>query len=240
MQKSRSTALTAGGAVVAGGAIAAVVFSLMPASAATYDDNAFGAGASGAVPVTPAPSVASTDGSPKSASLATLQSPDQGALFTLNGLKVSAAANKASASVASGTILGGSVQLPGAFVANCSNAKGSVTVAGRSVTPGTVVKLGAAASLTENVQQRKPDGALIVVAGVLTINTPGGPAEIVNLASATCDRAVVPSSSPPTSSPAPSPSTSPSPSPSSPSPTSSGTPTAPPPTPTTTHLPVTG
>lgn len=255
MQKSKSTALTAGGAVIAGGAIAAVVFSLMPASAATFNDSAFGISATGASPVSRTPAVSSSDGAPHSRSVGTVSSSDQGVLFTVSGLKVSAAAHSASASVDSGSFIGNSVKLQGAIATTCNNAQGSVTLGGQPVAPGSKQQLSNNVVATSNIQTKNADGSLTIVGTQLTLTTPAAPAAVVNLAVATCDAGAAPTTPPSSTSPT---STSPT-STTSPPPTSSTSPTSapptssssepppsttetapPPPPPPTTSLPVTG
>lgn len=215
----RRTATVAGVAALTGGAVTATVFALLPASAATFNDSAYGVTGTGASPFAARPAVSATDGATHQGSLATYTSSD--GTITAKGMAVTAQANHALATVQS-------VSLPGSVTV--TNAKAECT---KGIGAGSASVAGSAQNVTvkQNVQVKNSNGSLTVIGAVVTINTVGGAAETVNVASATCDKSAStppPSSAPPTTGPTTGPTTPP-----------SGTPTAPVPTPTETHLPVT-
>lgn len=237
MTNRRRTATLAGVAAVAGGAVTATVFTLLPAGAATSaNSSAYGIAGTGSVPVSQHGAVSSTDGASHSASVASYSTSD-GSL-SVSGISTTAGAYTATAKVAKVSYLSGKLTLTGAF-ANCNGGKTS----GGSDAPVYDRKLFSAVSVTHPAAVKNSNGSVTQVGAVITIKGAGGSAETLTVASATC--AAHPGSGPtkPTSTTTTGPTESTTPTEST-GPTASSTattgPTAPPPPVTTTHLPVTG
>lgn len=233
MTNRRRTATVAGVTALVGGAVTATVFTLMPASAASFHDSAFGVAGTGAEPFGARPTADSANGGQVSNSLASFSSSDN--TIQASGMSVMAEGDihHALATVQKVTLFN-AVTLTNAR-AECHNAAAisSVTVSGSAQN----------VTVDKNVQTVNADHSRTVVAAVVHLTTVGGDAQTVYVASATCDAGpaqpptttTAPTTAPPTTSPTSTPP--PTTSPTTPAPTA--TPTAPVPTPTSTHLPVT-
>jgi len=251
----RAVTLATAGAATA--SIAALLAAGHPAIADPGGSSAFGMSATGAAPLPPQPTVSSPDGKPVSDS-APIASTDGSITATAT---VNAAAGKAKATVEDLSLLFGQVTA-GKLTATCQDGAGTVTITGgragdtplpAAPTAGQTITVGDTGSVQLNTQTTNPDGSTTVIALRATITTPGGAAETITVASATCTHPTTPqptTPAPTTTAPAPPPPTPPVSSPS--QPTESATPPAtrptpgqpnrpaPAPTPVATHVAVTG
>ena len=212
--------LVATGVMAAG--ITVILTAGRSAVAEPAGSSAFGVSATGASPLSPQPSVSSPDGEPVSDS-APIASADGSITATAT---VRASTGQAEATVQGLSLLFGQVAA-GQVTATCRDGAGTVTIAGGQAA-GTplpaapavrqTIPVGGAGSVVLNTQTTNSDGSTTIVGLRATIATPGGAAETITVASATC----VPTISSPPTSPSPTTTSAPSSSPTHPSPTHPG------------------